>query len=342
MKEIKKKPIGDDISPFSMNALNLDVEKEDKEIEEGLVQVVYHQLHRQGAVVGISGGVDSSVVLALCARVFGSEHVVGILLPEKESSPENVDLAQRVADQYQVKTVTENISAALEGFGCYRRRDEAIRLVIPEYQPGWDVKMVLPGNLLEAPTLNVFRLVVTDPFGREFSKRLPLREYLKVMASTNFKQRTRMSFLYYHAELRNYAVVGTMNKDEHDLGFFVKYGDGGMDVNPIGHLFKSQVFQLAKYLGVPEEIQRRTPTTDTYPGGGSQIEFFYRVPFEILDTIWFGYTKNVPIAEIASALGISSEQVQRVVDDIKQKVRTTIYLRTPIVSLKGEQKELES
>jgi len=334
MSEIIKKPIKKKIAPFSRAALNLDVEKEVGRIEEGLRQAVHHQLHRQGVVVGISGGIDSSVVLALCARAFGPERVAGILLPEKESSPESMDLAHRLAEQYQVNTVTENISAALDGLGCYRRRDEAIRKIFPEYQTGWDVKIVLPSNLLEESTLNIFRLVVTDHQGHEYSRRLPLKEYLGIVAASNFKQRTRMSLLYYHAEMRNFAVIGTANKNEHDLGFFVKFGDGGMDVNPIGHLFKSQVYQLGRYLDLPEEILQRTPTTDTYPGGSTQEEFFYRIPFKILDTIWLGYEQGVSNAEIADALGLSREQVERVVADIAQKIKTTTYLRTPVIYMK--------
>jgi NAD+ synthase len=328
MSEIITESVETRIAPFSRAALDLDAEREVGRIEGGLRQAVYHQLHRQGAVVGISGGIDSSVVLALCASAFGPERVVGILLPEKESSPESADLAHQLAEHYSIETVTENISAALEGIGCYRRRDEAIQRVFPDYQPGWGVKIVLPGNLLEEATLNIFRLVVTDLHGNEYSKRMPLKEYYQVVASSNFKQRTRMSLLYYHAELRNYAVVGTANKNEHDLGFFVKYGDGGMDVNPIGHLFKSQVYQLAKCLNVPEEIRQRTPTTDTYPGGSTQEEFFYRIPVDILDTIWFGYEKGIPKAEIAVALSLSTEQVDRVILDITRKQSATEYLRT--------------
>jgi NAD+ synthase len=324
------------MAPFSRVALDLDAEREVNRIEEGLRQAVFHQFHRQGAVVGISGGIDSSVVLALCARAFGSERVVGILLPEKESNPDSAVLAHQLAERYSVDTVTENISAALEGFGCYRRRDEAIQHVFPDYQPGWGVKIVLPGNLLEEATLNIFRLVVKDFQGNEYSKRMPLNEYLQVVASSNMKQRTRMSLLYYHAELRNYAVIGTANKNEHDLGFFVKYGDGGMDVNPIGHLFKSQVFQLAKYLDVPEEIQKRTPTTDTYPGESTQEEFFYRIPFDILDTIWLGSEKGIPNNEIAEALNLSKDQVERVVADIAQKIKTTKYLRAQIIYIDKE------
>lgn len=318
---------------FNRNALTLDYAQETERIVAWLQERVLRAFRRQGAVVGISGGIDSSVVLALCVRAFGPERVVGILLPERESSPESADLAHELAAKFGVEAITEEISDALTGFGCYPRRDAAIQRVIPEYQPGWNTKIVLPGDLMERATLNLFQLVVTSPDGVEYRKRLPLQEYRQIVASSNFKQRTRMSMLYYHAELRNYAVIGTAQKNEHDLGFFVKYGDGGSDIGPIQHLFKTQVFQLAAYLGVPESIQTRTPTTDTYPGGGSQEEFFYRIPFETLDAIWLGFERGVPHEEIAQALAITPEQVTNVVNDIISKRNATAYLRNPPAAL---------
>jgi NAD+ synthase len=312
---------------FGRQSLALDAAQECQAIVEQLKQVIHGTLHRQGAVVGISGGIDSSVVLALCARAFGPERVLGVLLPESESSDDSARLAHVLADQVGVSTVTENISAALQGFGCYVRRDEAIKRVIPEYEPGWGAKITLAGDLLQQAALNVFRVTVTSPDGREFSKRLPMAEFAQIVAASNFKQRARMSMLYYHAEVRNYAVIGTANKNEYDLGFFVKYGDGGVDTQPIGHLFKTQVYQLARELNIPEEIQQRTPTTDTYPGGSTQEEFFYRVPFEILDAVWLGYEAGVAHAVIAQALDLQVEQVERIVADIASKQRATAYLR---------------
>ncbi|HBE16038.1 MAG TPA: NAD(+) synthase [Cyanobacteria bacterium UBA11149] len=320
-------------TPFNKNSLDLDVAKETERIVEVLRQSVHQTLRRQGAVLGISGGIDSSVVLALCAKAFGAERVVALLLPEGESSPDSASLAQLVADHYGVQTITEDISGALEGFGCYQRRNEAIARLFPDFGEGWSAKIALPGSLLEKETLNIFSLTVTNPAGEEFTKRLPPREYYQIVAASNFKQRSRMAMLYYHAELRNYAVIGTPNKNEHLLGFFVKHGDGGIDVSPIGHLFKTQVYQLARYLDVPAEIQKRTPTSDTYPGGSSQEEFFFRLPFDILDTIWFGYDRNVPNDEIAQALDLSVEQVERVVSDIVRKQRTTAYLRMPAIGI---------
>ncbi|HID39588.1 MAG TPA: NAD(+) synthase, partial [Calditrichaeota bacterium] len=157
--------------------------------------------------------------------------------------------------------------------------------------------------------------------------RLPLKEYLQIVAASNFKQRSRMCMLYYHAERLNWAVIGTGNKNEHEQGFFVKYGDGGADVKPIAHLFKTQVFQLAEYLGVPKEIQSRTPTTDTYSAEQTQEEFFFRLPFETLDRIWHGWEHNVPVEEIAAALELQPGQVENVIHDVKRKIAATEYLR---------------
>ncbi len=313
---------------FGKKSLALDAQAETQRIIDSLRETVNQRLHRQGAVVGISGGIDSSVVLALAARAFGPERVIGLLLPEKESSPESAELALELAAAFGVEPVTEDITATLEGAGCYRRRDEAIQRVFPQYQPGWKAKIVLPGDLLDQGTLNIFHLVVTGPDGVEMRQRLPLREYYQIVASSNFKQRTRTNMEYYHAELRNYAVIGTPNKNEHDLGFFVKGGDGLYDIAPIRHLFKTQVYQLAEYLGVPASICSRPPTTDTYPGGGTQEEFFYRIPYDLLDTIWLGFEQGLVAAEIAAALDLTAEQVARVEQDIVRKQKTTAYLRS--------------
>lgn len=320
---------------FGRHSLDLDVHQETNRLVENLRQSVHQTLRRQGVVLGISGGIDSSVVLALCVQAFGSDRVVALMLPEGESSPDSEMLAQMLASHYGLQTVIkEDISGALEGFGCYQRRNEAIQRLFPDFDASWGAKIALPGNLLEQDTLNIFYLTVTNPAGETFTKRLPPNEYYQIVAASNFKQRSRMAMLYYHAELRNYAVIGTPNKNEHLLGFFVKHGDGGTDISPISHLFKTQVYQLARHLGVPEEIQRRTPTSDTYPGGSTQEEFFFRLPFDILDTIWFGFEQGISNQEIAQGLNLSIEQIERVIADILQKERTTTYLRIPTITLK--------
>jgi NAD+ synthase len=270
-------------------------------------------------------------VLALCVRALGADRVLAVLMPERESSPDSLTLAAEWANELGVEAVTEDITQALEAAGCYRRRDEAIASVAPGFAAGWKSKITLPTDLLEEDTLNVFTLTVVDPAGKETRHRIPPPAYHQIVAASNFKQRTRMAYLYYHAERRSLAVVGTANKDEHDLGFFVKYGDGGVDVAPIVHLHKIEVYALAESLGVPLDIRQRTPTSDTYSAGSTQEEFFFRLPFELLDPIWAADERGQSAAEIALAVGLETSQVERVLGDLRRKRRTTAYLRTPVI-----------
>jgi NAD+ synthase len=318
---------------FNPNILNIDPASEIERIVSAIRQTVGGRMHKRGGVVGISGGVDSSVVLALSVIALGPEKVLALALPERDSDPESEALARKVANRYGIEPVVEVITPVLEGFGCYLRRDEAIRRVFPEYDAvaGYKAKIVLPENMLEEDTLNIPQLTIVTPEGEERTRRIPLPEYLQVVAASNFKQRTRMSMLYYHAELRNYAVVGTANKNEHGQGFFVKYGDGGVDIRPIIHLYKTQVYQLAEYLEIPEEIRTRTPTSDTYSAGQTQEEFFFRLPFKTMDMLWYAMEQGVPAAEAAETMGLSELQVRRAFADFTRKQRTTEYLRmTPV------------
>ena len=300
-----------------------------EELTAVLRRDVLQTLRRSGAVVGISGGVDSSVVLALCARALGSERVVGVMMPERDSSRDSLVLARLLAERFGVDTVVEDLTSVLEGFGCYARRDEAIRRVFPEYTSTFKAKITLPGNVLGSDALNVFHLTIISPDGEEKSRRLGVRDYLQIVAATNLKQRSRMAMVYYHAELRNYAVAGTPNKNEHDQGFFVKWGDGGYDFAPIRHLYKTQVFQLAEYLDVPREIREATPTTGTYSAPTSQEEFFFRMPFEVMDLLSYAMDHHVLASAVAQAMDLTEEQVQRAFTDLARKQRGTQYLRTP-------------
>lgn len=312
---------------FSKDLIKLDCEKTVNDLAEGLKNQVYNDLKRQGAVVGTSGGIDSAVVAALCARTFGPEKTFGVLLPDKDSSPDSralgIELAETFGYQYEINDVTEG----LKGAGCYEYRDSAFRQVFPDWRDGWKAKIILPTNILESNRFNIFRLAVESPEGEKMEKRLPLKAYLQIVAASNMKQRIRMLTLYYHAERLNYAVIGTGNKNEHDQGFFVKYGDGGADCKPIAHFYKTQVFQLAEYLGVPKSIRDRTPTTDTYPSEQTQEEFFFGLNFEIMDQLWLAKEGSFPVDEVAEVMGLTVEQVERVWRDLDQKKRTTEYLR---------------
>jgi NAD+ synthase len=313
--------------PFSKKQIRIDAEAETRRIVDSLRQVVGLKFKKRGAVIGISGGIDSSVCLALAVRAFGPDKVLGITMPETDSNPGSEVLARKLARTFGVPYLVKDLTAALAGFGAYARRDQAIKSVFPEYDATYKAKIVLPSALGDEDRLNVFQLTVISPEGKTKTKRLPLREYLEIVAASNFKQRSRMAMLYYQAERLNYAVIGTANKNEHDQGFFVKWGDGGADIYPIRHLFKTQVFQMGAYLDVPKEIRERVPTTDTYSAECTQEEFFFRVPFEIGDVIWYAMEKNAPVAEVAAELGLNEEQVANIQNDIRRKIRATEYLR---------------
>ena len=309
------------------NLLTLDAEKEVSRITQKLKSDIFQRLRRKGAVVGISGGIDSAVTAGLLVRACGKERVLGIMMPEKDSSPDSLRLAKDVANVYGIEYIIEDITPVLNGFNCYGRRDEAVIRVFSEYNETYKLKIGLPPGIGDNRTLNIFQATIISPDGKEQKKRMRLADYLQIVAASNFKQRTRMSMLYYHAERLNYAVIGTGNKNEHELGFFVKCGDGGADVKPIIHLFKTQIYQLAHYLQVPKEVIHAKPTTDTYSAEQTQEEFFFRVPFSVLDTVWCATENNYSNDDISEATGLTVEQVKNIINDLKQKKKTTEVLR---------------
>lgn len=297
-------------------------------IAAALNAAVLGRLRRRGTVVALSGGVDSSVVAALCVRAFGADRVLGLFMNEAESAPDTSRLARRVAEQLAIPTVDEPISPLLEAAGCYARRDAAIRTVIPNYGAGWRCKLVLP-NVLDVERLRLFSIVVKSPEGEELTARMPNDVYRQVVAATSFKQRVRKMLEYYHADRLGYAVAGTPNRLEYDQGFFVKNGDGAADVKPIAHLYKTQVYQLAELLGVPDEIRERPPTTDTYSLPQSQEEFFFSLPHGQMDACLLARDREIPAQLVAEALGLTAEQVARVYRDIDAKRAAARYLHAP-------------
>jgi len=314
--------------------VGIDSAAETDRIVSWLQTTVHQRLRKRGAVVGLSGGIDSSTVVHLCQRAFGAERVIGILMPERNSSPESGRLAQGVADQIGIRTETVDLTPALEGLGCYRYRDEAIKRVFPEYDSTTHgAKIVLPPQRLDSDRLNFFSLTIVDQQGNEKRKRLTVDAYLQIVAASNMKQRARTLTLYYYAERYDYAVIGTPNKAEHEQGFFVKGGDGLYDAGPIAHLLKTQVFQLAEYLGVSEEVRQRTPTTDTYSTEQTQEEFFFGMSFALMDRLWIAKEQGLSAEETAAAVGLDVAQVERGWRDIEQKARTTEYLRTPALRM---------
>jgi NAD+ synthase len=309
----------------SADVLRIDPARETDRIVVSIRDIIFTQLKRKGAVIGVSGGIDSSVVAYLCARALGKERVVVLFTPETDSSPDSLRLGRMVAESLGARSFVEDISPILKGARCYERRDEAIRKVVPEYGEGYKSKIVLP-NLIDADRYAIFSVVVQSPNGEMKKVRLTADAYLGIVAATNFKQRARKMIEYYYADLLQYAVAGTPNRLEYDQGFFVKVGDGAADFKPIAHLYKSQVFQLAAYLGVPEEIQRRLPTTDTYSLEQSQEEFYFTLPLARMDLCLYGKNNEIPAADLAPAAGMDEKQVERVYAMIESRRKVTHYL----------------
>ena len=315
----------DQVLMFDKDVLRLDPSAEVDRITTTMREQVLGKLKRRGAVVGISGGIDSSVVTALCVRALGNDKVCGLFMPERDSSSDALTLGGMLAEQFGIEAILENIKPALEGLGCYSRQEEAIRTIVPQYGEGWKCKLVLP-SILESERLNITRLTVQSPTGVVSTFRLTTSAYLKLVAATNFKQRVRKMTEYYHADRLNYAVAGTPNRLEYDQGFFVKQGDGSADFKPIAHLYKTQVYQLARYLGVPEEICSRPPTTDTFSMAQTQEEFYFALPYDRMDLCLYALNNNVPPDEVAPAVDLTPSQVARVYKDIESKRRATQYL----------------
>jgi NAD+ synthase len=315
------------ISTFNRQALELDPAKEADRIISSIREQVLVTLRRRGVVVGLSGGIDSSVVASLCVRAFGKDKVLGIFMPERDSSGDSLRLGRVIADQLGIATLIEDIAPALDAIGAYRRQIEAIRSVVPDYGEGWKCKLVLT-SILESQGLNITRLTVQDPDGKTNTVRLPLAAYLQIVAATNYKQRIRKMTEYYHADRLGYAVAGTPNRLEYDQGFFVKQGDGIADFLPIVHLYKTQVYQLAEYLEVDEEIRRRPPTTDTFSLAQSQEEFYFALPYQLTDLCLYGINHGIGVDEVAAAAGLTGSQVEKVFRDIEAKRRGARYLHS--------------
>lgn len=310
---------------FSKDVLTIDCVKEVDRITNRMKEILATQFRRRGFIVAISGGIDSSVTAALCVKAVGRERVFGLQMPERHSAKDTLDLSTIVADCLRIEREYIDITSILEAVGFYKKYDTAVQSVIPEYGIGWKSKIVLP-NVIESKTLSFFSIVAQSPPGEIIKQRLPSKAYLEIVAASNFKQRIRKMLEYYHADRLNFAVTGTPNRLEYDQGFFVKLGDGAADIKPIAHLYKTQVYQLAKFLGVPKEILERQPTTDTYSLPQGQDEFYFSLPYDKMDLCLYAKNNNIPAEVAGKEIGLTAEQILRVFQDIDQKRSTTRYL----------------
>lgn len=321
MLSLSKFETGAMTAPFNPRALAIDGPTAARRIEAFLVHTVARGLNRRGVVLGVSGGIDSAVCAAVATRALGPDRVFALLMPERESSDDGHGRATRLCEKLGISYAVEDITASLEAIGCYRRRDDVIRKVFPEYGPDWRHKIVISNASLEQDRIPYFNLVVETPNGERSSRRMPLDVYLQVVAATNFKQRIRKNMEYFHAERLNYAVLGTPNRLEYELGFFVRGGDGLADLKPIAHLYKTQVYALAEYLGVPADIRSQTPSTDTYSLPQTQEEFYFALPYDQADLVLYAMSNGVCLNEVSQVLGLGLPQIERACRDFLGKHR---------------------
>lgn len=308
------------------NVLDINLEQEVERICTEIRNLLRTKLKKRGLIIAISGGVDSGVSAALCVKAIGKNKVFGLLLPETDSSSESLTRGKELAEHLGIDYATENIAQALEGVGCYKWRDDAIKSVFPEYDGTWKNKITISGG--QEGQFNHFNLVVQKPDGAILDERMDLNAYLQIVAATNYKQRIRKSIEYFHADRLNYAVVGTPNRLEFDQGFFVKNGDGSADIKPIAHLYKTQVYALAKYLGIPESIATAAPTTDTYSMDQGQDEFYFALSYDKMDVALWAYNHGVEASILADYLNITEEKAELIYKDIVTKRVTTNYLHS--------------
>ena len=309
---------------LSWNVLEIDCEAEANDISAKLRALVGRELRKRGLVVAISGGIDSSVCAALAVRALGNQRVQALILPERDSSEDSATRARALSEFLGMPVLSTDIAPTLDAIGCYRWRDEAVRRAVPEYRDGWGMKIVIAGGL--TGQINHFRIVAQSPGGERIERRLDLVDYLQIVAATNFKQRVRKTLEYFHADRLNFAVVGTPNRLEYDQGFFVKNGDGSADVKPIAHLYKSQVYAMARFLGLPQGICDAEPTTDTYSLPQGQDEFYFALPYRAMDLALWAHVHRVPAAELGKVLEVSEQQAVLVYADIEAKRPASRYL----------------
>lgn len=312
---------------FSKDVLRIDAEQVTAKLVAFIRSTVADHYRRKGIVIGLSGGIDSAVSAALSVRAMGKERVVGLLLPERDSNPISREYGRLVADTLGIQCFESPITPMLEAFGVYEKRDAVVRRLVPGLPKEYQFRLVLPQDLLDRDRLNVYYVEVLLPDGSIRRERVPIADYLELMAANDVKQRLRMTTLYYEAERRYYVVCGTTNYPELIQGFYVKYGDGGVDIEPLAYLYKAQVFALGRHLGVPKQVLERTPSPDTYSFPVSDADFYFCMPYEILDYVIYGVEHDLPHAEVAAALGLSPEQVARAARDLVRKREATKTLR---------------
>ena len=287
---------------------------------------VYDNFRKRGIVIGISGGIDSAVAAKLCCDAIGKENVLGIILPEKESNPQSQEFATKYCEKLGIKYEIEDVTSILDSSKIYQTREKIVEKYFPDYNQSCEYRLVFSENF-DNDGLSIPYLEVNDESKQIHKIKLSLNDYFTITAATNIKHRIRMTRLYFYAEKNNFLVTGTTNKAEFQLGYFVKYGDGGVDIEPLANLYKTQVYQLGKYLDVPNEIIERKASPDTWSFDVSDEEFFYSLPYETVDLVLFAKEKSVPLNDIYSVLDLKEERVKRILNSLERKWKASKTLR---------------
>ena len=295
------------------------------EIIEFIKNEVFEIYQKKGVVIGLSGGIDSAITAALCTKSIGSEKILGLILPEKESDVNSKNLALQIAEKYNIDTETIDITNILESFGVYENKEKIVKEKFPNYNEKCKYRVVVPSkseNNIGMPFLEIL-----DDENIVHKLKISSFDFLNLTAATSIKHRVRMTMLYNYAEKNNFTVVGTTNKTEYLQGYFVKYGDGGSDIEPLVHLYKTQIYQIANFLKLPEEIINQDASPDVWSFKTSDEEFFYAVPYNIVDLILYGREKNLSINEIAKFLNLESEKIEKLIQFQNQKQNKSQTMR---------------
>lgn len=309
-----------------MEELNRDIENLALNIRS-FIKSQISSFKKKGVVLGVSGGIDSAVALTLCVQELGKENVYGILLPEKESAPSSRTLGAEICESLGVQYEEVPISPILESLNIYEKKEQIIKRTCPEYDPRiHKTSLVLP-DFLNQGLLNVpYIWLIKD--GETIAKyRLKANDYLELIGLQGVKQRSRMVIQYMYAEKLNYVVCGTTNKTELVLGQFVKYGDGGVDLEPLADCYKMQIYALGKFLNVNEEIMKRPPSADTWSHYTTDEEFYWRMPIHVMDQLLYSQEHHLPLHVIEKNTGLPRDKIEKAQRHINKIRDTTEYVR---------------
>ncbi len=293
----------------------------------GFIKEQTIKFKKKGIIIGISGGIDSALTTALSVKALGKENVFGLMIPEKESSKESTEFAKLLINQLGIKSEEIDITQKLDAFMVYETRENIIKKKFPEYNNECKYRVVVPNKIVDEVNAVMPFLEVLDKNRNSNRIKLSLNDYLTLTAATSIKHRVRMTLEYFYAEKLNYLVVGSTNKSEWIQGYFVKYGDGGVDIEPIAELYKTQVYQLAKNLEIPVEIINRKASPDTWSYDVSDEEFFFGVPYKIMDILWYTKENDIPISKIGKLIDLEEEKILRILGQLEKKALSSENMR---------------